>query len=369
MNGLPPAGRGAGRIANERGGDGTTEPGEGTAAASATTPPAGTGAPETRGRTEIADRVVERIAARAVAETAQAGGAARRLLGVSLERGTAVRPAAHVDGHLATVRMPLSVPYPAPIRQVTRRVREHVRARVGELTGLEVRQVDIGIEGLSYGERGTKAEATATERATPAGPIPRADGVRAPRAADHTGQRRAAARAFRPRRSLPATLLAAVLAVAAVLTVVQVIAAALGRRAYARPAEWLAGLGRGTRFDDPVALAVATLVLVLGITVIVVALKPGFSRVIALASPDRQTVIGITRAALCRRLAAAAGGVDGIARARARVGRRQVRVRAVSSLHDTSGLAAQVCDTVTDRLRELAPLRPLRVRCTVRRRD
>lgn len=119
-------------------------------------PESALGPPETRGRTEITDRVLERIAARAVTEVDQAGGAARRLLGVPMGRdtaGTAARVTAHVDGHLATVALRLSVTYPAPIRQVTRRVREHVTARVGELTGLDVRQVDIDIVRLISPER------------------------------------------------------------------------------------------------------------------------------------------------------------------------------------------------------------------------
>lgn len=107
--------------------------------------------PEARGRTEIADRVLERIAARAVSEVAQAGGAARRLLGVPLGRDTvraAARATAHVDGQIATVQLRMSVIYPAPIRETTRRVRDQIMTRVGELTGLDVRQVDIEIARL-----------------------------------------------------------------------------------------------------------------------------------------------------------------------------------------------------------------------------
>ena len=113
--------------------------------------PAARRPPEARGRTEIADRVLERIAARAVSEVAQAGGAARRLLGVPLGRDTmraAPRATAHVDGQIATVQLRMSVTYPAPIREVTRRVRDQIITRVGELTGLDVRQVDIEITRL-----------------------------------------------------------------------------------------------------------------------------------------------------------------------------------------------------------------------------
>ncbi|HZB30956.1 MAG TPA: Asp23/Gls24 family envelope stress response protein [Streptosporangiaceae bacterium] len=107
---------------------------------------------QARGRTEIADRVLERIAAHVLTEVEATGGAARRVLGVPLGRtGQRTRPqvSAHVDGRLATVQMKITVVYPEPIRQVTRRLRDRVTSRLGELTGLEVRQVDIDIVRLT----------------------------------------------------------------------------------------------------------------------------------------------------------------------------------------------------------------------------
>lgn len=107
--------------------------------------------PERRGRTEIAERVLEKIAARALTEVEEAGGTARRVLGVRLGRDTAEaapRVTAWVDGALAILSMRISVGYPAPVQDVTRRVRDHVRTRVGDLTGLDVRQVDIEVDRL-----------------------------------------------------------------------------------------------------------------------------------------------------------------------------------------------------------------------------
>jgi uncharacterized alkaline shock family protein YloU len=106
---------------------------------------------EERGRTEIADQVLERIAAHALTEVEEVGGVARRVMGVPLgQDSTQIGPKvdAHVDGRLATLRMTVSVVYPAPVRQVARRVREHVAGRVAEFTGLDVRQVDIDIASL-----------------------------------------------------------------------------------------------------------------------------------------------------------------------------------------------------------------------------
>ena len=109
-----------------------------------------------RGSTDIADRVVEKIAAGAVAEVDDAYGSARRLLGLRIPGTAAPRVTVQIDGHLATVRVAMSVRYPAPIRQVTREVRAHVMERVGELTGLDVRHVDIEIPALITPDRGRR---------------------------------------------------------------------------------------------------------------------------------------------------------------------------------------------------------------------
>jgi uncharacterized alkaline shock family protein YloU len=111
-------------------------------------------APGERGRTAIADRVVARVAARAVAEVEQTGGVARQLIGITIGRqageGTA-RVSARTDGHLAMIQLRLSLDYPAPVRTVTREVRKHVIDRVTGLTGLEVRHVDIEVARLLRG--------------------------------------------------------------------------------------------------------------------------------------------------------------------------------------------------------------------------
>ena len=131
-----------------------------TAAAPAGAPPAGAElAPAgQRGSTDIADRVVEKIAAGAVAEVDDAYGSARRLLGLRMPGATAPRVTVLIDGHLATVRVAMSVRYPAPIRQVAREVREHVMERVGKLTGLDVRHVDIEIPTLITPDRGRRVQ-------------------------------------------------------------------------------------------------------------------------------------------------------------------------------------------------------------------
>jgi uncharacterized alkaline shock family protein YloU len=114
------------------------------------------------GAISINDRVVERIAARAVTEIPDAGGAAPRLLGRSLAGLAAASPSgiretsldalpkssADVDGSLAVLDLSISVRWPASVPAVTTAVRNHVRARITEFTGLTVLEVQIKVTDL-----------------------------------------------------------------------------------------------------------------------------------------------------------------------------------------------------------------------------
>lgn len=120
--------------------------------ASAASPGPDLPAPETRGRTSIADRVVERIAARAVAEVDLATGLRRRIPRPWPGRSAAAnlnRLHAEVVDGLVTVRVSVSVRWPAPVRQVTRQVRARVTERVQTLTGMQVGWVDIDVPTLT----------------------------------------------------------------------------------------------------------------------------------------------------------------------------------------------------------------------------
>ena len=113
-------------------------------------------APAERGRTRIADRVVEKIAARAVAEVDNATGVARSVLGVRLGSANAdstAKVTAEVDGGVVAVTAVMSVQWPAPIRAVTRQVRANVTDRIQTLTGLQVQYVDIDVTTLLTGSR------------------------------------------------------------------------------------------------------------------------------------------------------------------------------------------------------------------------
>ena len=116
------------------------------------------------GRTELGvitinDRVVEKMAARAAVEVPDAGAAAPRVLGRSVTGAAAlgVRPtsltalpksSADVDGSTVILDLSISVRWPASVPEVTSAVREHVRGRVHELTGLTVTEVAITVTDL-----------------------------------------------------------------------------------------------------------------------------------------------------------------------------------------------------------------------------
>jgi uncharacterized alkaline shock family protein YloU len=107
----------------------------------------------------INDRIVEKMAAWAAVEIPDAGAAAPRVLGRSLTGAAAVgaratsltglpKASADVDGSTVTLDLSISVRWAASVPGVTTAVREHVRRRVSELTGLSVAEVSISVTDL-----------------------------------------------------------------------------------------------------------------------------------------------------------------------------------------------------------------------------
>ncbi|GAA4188866.1 hypothetical protein GCM10022252_24830 [Streptosporangium oxazolinicum] len=128
--------------------------------------PSSRGVPaERRGRTEISDRVVSRIAAHAAGEVARVGEVGERGP-LSFRGGTR----ATLDGELATLRLDVAVEYPAPIREVAEEVRRHVAERVMALTGKDVGYIDIMVTGVTPAR-----DTSRTRDAVPAGEDPARD--------------------------------------------------------------------------------------------------------------------------------------------------------------------------------------------------
>ncbi|MEU6867840.1 hypothetical protein ABZ924_32175 [Streptomyces sp. NPDC046876] len=100
--------------------------------------------PAERGATQIADRVVAKIAAQAAREAlaAQPGGPP--------SGGTAAAPHATVTVHhdIARVRVSLELAYPADLAAQCAAVRSRVVQRIEECAAMAVPEVDIDIEHL-----------------------------------------------------------------------------------------------------------------------------------------------------------------------------------------------------------------------------
>ncbi|MEV0615571.1 hypothetical protein AB0I81_19815 [Nonomuraea sp. NPDC050404] len=101
-----------------------------------------TGAPEPRGHTEVADRVITKIACCAAEEVPEVREVHVR------GRPWARASDGEVNGGQATVRLNVAVAYPAPLHAVAARLREHVIRRVAFQTGVEVSRLDITMTDL-----------------------------------------------------------------------------------------------------------------------------------------------------------------------------------------------------------------------------
>jgi hypothetical protein len=199
------------------------------------------------------------------------------------------------------------------------------------------------------------------------------DGERAlPARADawsHPGPRRRARREFRPRRTIPGVLVAGVLVAAGIAGCIWAASAALGHPLWDIPHGDFAGpLQTAVHWDDTGTLLVASAVAFVGFLLIVIAVIPGRARAIPLASGDESLVIGVPRRSLRRSLGWLVADVAGIEKAKVRIGRHSVTVRATTRLRDPAGLRESVQAVIEDRLARLDPLWPARVKVRLRRK-
>lgn len=108
-------------------------------------------AAESRGTLAISDDVVRKLAAQAVSEVDEVGGAAGLVLGINVgaeHLDRSARVDATVTGGEVDLAVRMSLVYPAPVAATTDRARDHLRRRVEELTGMPVRRVDITVTAL-----------------------------------------------------------------------------------------------------------------------------------------------------------------------------------------------------------------------------
>lgn len=184
------------------------------------------------------------------------------------------------------------------------------------------------------------------------------------------GPRRKARRVFRPRRTIPGVLVAAVVAVAGILGCIWGASAALGHPLWKVPHSDFAGPVQNTvHWSDTGTLTAAAVIAFVGFLLILIGVIPGRTRAIPVASSDGSVVIGVSRRNLRRSLGWLAEEVPGIDRAKVRAGRRFVKVHATTRLRDTTGLREKVEECVEQRLSALDPLWPTQVKVRLRRKE
>jgi Family of unknown function (DUF6286) len=183
------------------------------------------------------------------------------------------------------------------------------------------------------------------------------------------GPRRNARRTFLPRRTIPGVLVAAVLAAAGILGCIWAASAAAGHPVWNVSYGDFAGPIQTTaHWDDSRTIAIAAAVAFVGFVLILIGVLPGRTRAIPLASGDESVVVGVPRRSLRRSLGWLAAEIPGIDKAKGRVRRRSVTVRATTPLRDTTGLRESVQTVVQERLAALDPLWPLPVKVRLRQK-
>lgn len=192
----------------------------------------------------------------------------------------------------------------------------------------------------------------------------------------------------RPRRTVPAVIVALVLLAGAVLVVWSCVQVLTGQ-APVIPFTALATAAAALTWADLPVLIGGGILAVIGIALLIVAAAPGRPTVLALADrPDRtrdeatsrddmdravhlsgtaaQPDAGATRRSVARAISTAAAGVPGVDHATARLAARSVIATVHTPLRGSTELTGQVSDAITAALDDIGLTRPLRVRVATR---
>ena len=165
-----------------------------------------------------------------------------------------------------------------------------------------------------------------------------------------------------------AMLLALALLLGGLLAVVEIVLALLGRPPWLAPhPAWSSWLSEQT-FATGVVRAVLIASVVLGLLLLVAALRRGRPGSLALPSGSEGVRVTASRRGIERTVSRAAQRADGVRSARVRAGRRKVRVTAVTGLREPGDLRQRVADAVDERLGELGLTGTVRSKVTVSRK-
>lgn len=162
-------------------------------------------------------------------------------------------------------------------------------------------------------------------------------------------------------------LLALLLVVGGLLVAVEIVLAQLGRQALLIPSPaWASWLGGQTWDTFTVRLVLAGLVVV-GLLLLILALRPGKPRRLALPATGTNLHVSIARRALQQNLADTAARASGVASASAKAGRRTVTVTATTANPNNTEVQKAAQAMVNQRLDQLGLARQLHSRVRIER--
>lgn len=164
-------------------------------------------------------------------------------------------------------------------------------------------------------------------------------------------------------------LLALALLLGGLLAAVEIVVAGLGRPPWLVPHEaWSSWLGQET-WDTPVVRVILAGLVLLGLLVLLPALRRGRPASLPLASATQEVHLRASCRGVQRSLAAVARRTSGVSAASVSVGRRTVRVKATSRNRSEGNVALEVTSAVAGRLDQLGLSDTLRPRVTLSRKD
>ncbi|PZG21609.1 DUF6286 domain-containing protein [Nonomuraea aridisoli] len=180
---------------------------------------------------------------------------------------------------------------------------------------------------------------------------------------------RAAVRAFRPRRRIPAVVVAILLTLLGLLLAVETLSALFGSPLRLVPYDRMLGWASSTLWTNPWFLLGSALVTLLGLALLAAALVPGKPKMVPVRSGHRDLIIGLRPRSVARALARAAEQVPGVRSARAKLrGGTFTVTPTTSGWRKRDEFRKDVRDAVLAKLAELDPVHPYRVAVHVKER-
>ncbi|MEV5896975.1 DUF6286 domain-containing protein [Nonomuraea fuscirosea] len=214
----------------------------------------------------------------------------------------------------------------------------------------------------AYGARGEPTRAYGAQ-GEPSGAYRAPFDVPRSKAAD-----RAAVRAFRPQRRVPAVVVALLLTLLGLLVAVETLSGLFGRPLRWIPYEGVLSWAASTLWSNPLMLLASAVVTLLGLALLITALVPGRPSMMPVRSGDPDVIIGLRPKSVTRALAHAAEQVPGVHSARAVRHGHTFEVRPTTYGRDTGEFGQEVRGAVLTRLAALDLVEPYRVTVHVKER-